>query len=95
LTWTRLLARDLLRPGDGLDFSIGFGPSFNNGSIGSRRPDRKSLGSHVLFHGSLELGHRITPRYEVSAYFDHSSNAGFAEKNESLNDAGFRLGIRF
>jgi lipid A 3-O-deacylase len=95
VTWTRPLARDVLRPGDGLEFSIGFGPSFNNGLIRSQRPDRKSLGSHVLFHGSLEFGYRITPRYEVSAYLDHSSNAGFAKRNESLNDAGFRFGIRF
>lgn len=95
LTWTWLLARDLLRSGDGVDFSIGIGPSFNNGLIRSRRPDRKSLGSHVLFHPSLELGYRLTPRYEVSAYFDHDSNAGFARANQSINDAGLRFGIRF
>lgn len=95
LTWTWLLARDLLRPGDGIDFSIGIGPSFNNGLIRSQRPDRKSLGSHVLFHPSLELGYRVTPRSEVSAYFDHDSNAGFARENQSINDAGLRFGIRF
>lgn len=95
LTWTWLLARNLLRPGDGIDFGIGFGPAFNNGLIHTRRPDRQSLGSHVLFHVSFELGYRITPRYEVSAFFDHSSNAGFARQNQSINDAGLRLGIRF
>lgn len=95
LTWTWLLAKNLLRPGDGLDFSIGIGPSFNNGLIRTSRPDRKSLGSHVLFHPSLELGYRITPRYEVSAYFDHDSDAGFARENQSINDAGLRFGLRF
>jgi lipid A 3-O-deacylase len=95
LVWTWLLARNLLRPGDGIDFSIGIGPSFNNGLIRSHQPDRKSLGSHILFHPSLELGYRITPRYQVSAYFDHDSNAGFARKNESINDAGLRFAIRF
>ncbi|HZU89798.1 MAG TPA: acyloxyacyl hydrolase [Stellaceae bacterium] len=95
LTWTRLVARDLLRPADGLEVSIGFGPSFNDGLIRSRQSDRKSLGSHVLFHVSFELGYRITPRSEVSAFFDHSSNAGFVRENESVNDAGFRFGIRF
>ncbi|MGH7096332.1 MAG: acyloxyacyl hydrolase [Stellaceae bacterium] len=95
LTWTWLLARNLLRSGDGIDFSIGIGPSFNNGLIRSTRPNRKSLGSHVLFHPSLELGYRITPRYEVSAYFDHVSNAGFARENQSINDAGLRFGFRF
>jgi hypothetical protein len=95
LTWTWLLARDLLRPGDGVDFSIGVGPSFNNGLIRSQRPDRKSLGAHVLFHPGLELGYRITPRCEVAAYFDHDSNAGLARENQSINDAGLRFGIRF
>lgn len=95
LTWTWLLARNLLRPDDGVDLGIGFGPAFNNGLIRTTQPDRKSLGSHVLFHVSFELGYRITPRYEVSAFFDHSSNAGFARENQSINDAGLRLGLRF
>jgi lipid A 3-O-deacylase len=95
LTWTWLLMRDLLRPGDGIDFGIGFGPSFNNGLIRSQRPDRQNLGSHVLFHASFELGYRITPRYQVSAFFDHDSNAGFARENQSINGAGFRFAIRF
>ena len=95
LTWTWLVARDLLRPGDGVDVGIGFGPSFNNGLIRSHRPDHESLGSHVLFHVSFELGYRITPRYEVAAFFDHDSNAGFAKENESINDAGLRFGVRF
>jgi lipid A 3-O-deacylase len=95
LTWTWLLARNLLRPGDGVDFGIGFGPSFNNGLIRSQLPDHENLGSQVLFHISAELGYRITPRYEVSAYFDHDSNAGLARDNQSINDAGLRFGIRF
>lgn len=95
LTWTWLLAHSLLRPGDGVDFGIGFGPSFNDGLIRAQRSDRKSLGSHVLFHVSFELGYRITPRYEVSAFFDHDSNAGLARENQSINDAGLRFGIHF
>ncbi|HJU15164.1 MAG TPA: acyloxyacyl hydrolase [Stellaceae bacterium] len=95
LTWTWLLAADLLRPGDGIDFGISFGPSFNDGLIRAQRSDRKSLGSHVLFRESFELGYRITPRYEVSAFFDHVSNGGLARENQSINDAGLRFGIRF
>lgn len=95
LTWTWLLARNLLRPGDGLEYGIGFGPAFNNGLIRTTRSDRQSLGSHVLFHVSFELGYRITPRYTVSAFLDHSSDAGFARENQSLNDAGLRFGFRF
>jgi hypothetical protein len=82
LTWTWLLARDLLRAGDGLDLGLSFGPSFNNGEIQASNPFvRESLGSHVLFRGSIELGYRITPRYEVSLFFDHESNAGLAKEN--------------
>jgi lipid A 3-O-deacylase len=95
LTWTPLSVRDLVRPGDGLEFDASFGPAFNNGLIRSQRPDRKSLGSHVLFRISFELGYRLTPRYEVSAFFDHASNAGFSRENQSINDAGLRFGIRF
>ena len=48
-TWTWLL------PGN-FTFGIFFGPEFNDGQIVSSRPDRKSLGSHVLFREALELG---------------------------------------
>lgn len=95
LTWTWQLVRNLLRPGDGVEFGIGFGPSFNNGLIRTERSDRQSLGSNVLFHVSFELGYRITPRYTVSAFFDHDSNAGLARENQSINDAGLRFGLRF
>jgi lipid A 3-O-deacylase len=95
LTWTWLLARDLINTGDGLDFGVSFGPSFNNGEIHATNPDRKSLGSNVLFRESFELGYRITPRWEVSLFFDHVSNAGFARYNQSINDAGLRFGVHF
>jgi lipid A 3-O-deacylase len=95
LTWTWLLFDNLLYPGDGLDFGYSFGPSFNDGLINSQRPDRKRLGSHVLFRESLELGYRFLPGYEVSAFIDHVSNGGLAKQNQSINDAGLRLGVKF
>jgi lipid A 3-O-deacylase len=95
LTWTWLLARDLFRTGDGIDVGIGFGPAFNNGKIRSPTVDRNSLGSNVLFHTSGELGYRLSPRYEVSLFFDHVSNAGLARENEGQNDAGVRFGISY
>lgn len=95
LTWTWMLRRNLLRPGDGIDLGITFGPSFNDGLIHSRRADRKSLGSHILFRVGAEVGYWLTPRYELSVFIDHDSNAGFAKENQSINDAGLRLGIKF
>jgi hypothetical protein len=94
-TWTWQLASSVLRPDDGITFGIFFGPGFNDGEIVATQPDRKSLGSHVLFREALELGYRINPVWEISAYIDHVSNAGFARYNQSLNDVGGRIGFRF
>ena len=94
-TWTWQLASNVLKPDDGITFGIFFGPSFNDGQIAATKPDRKSLGSNVLFRESLELGYRITPVYQISAYVDHVSNAGLARFNQSLNEVGGRFGVRF
>jgi hypothetical protein len=94
-TWTWLLASNVINPGDGFTFGIFFGPGFHDGDIRPKRPDRKALGSRVLFREALELGYRITPQYEISVYIDHVSNAGFARYNRSLNALGGRFGIRF
>jgi hypothetical protein len=95
MTWSWLLASDVINSGDGLTFGIFFGPGFNDGHLQPSGPDRKALGSHVLFRPAIEFGYRITPQYEISVYADHVSNAGFARFNQSLNEIGGRLGIRF
>lgn len=94
LVWTADLFSDVLRPQDGVFFDFGFGPAFNNGETDGR-DGYKALGSHVLFHESVDIGYRITPRYSVMLYFEHSSNAGLASRNQGLNNAGLRLGISF
>ena len=94
-TWTLQLVSNVLQPGDGITFGIFFGASFNDGQNVATKPNRKSLGSNALFRESLELGYRITPVYQISAYADHVSNAGLARSNQSLNEVGGRLGVRF
>jgi lipid A 3-O-deacylase len=94
LVWTADLFTDVLRPQDGVFFDFGFGPAFNNGEVDGG-DNHKALGSHVLFHESVDIGYRITPRYSVSLYFEHSSNAGLASRNQGLNNAGVRFGIGF
>jgi lipid A 3-O-deacylase len=94
-TWSWQLASNLLLPDDGIELSYFFGPGFNDGDIVGTAPDRKSLGSHVLFREAFDLGYRITQVYEISAHIDHVSNGGLAKQNESLNDVGVRLGIHF
>lgn len=94
-TWTWLLASNLLSPGDGVTFGIFFGPGFNDGEIRPTRPNRKALGSNILFREAIEFGYRITPQIELSVYADHVSNAGLARYNQSLNEVGGRIGIRY
>jgi lipid A 3-O-deacylase len=94
-TWTWQLARNVLQPNDGVVLGFFFGPGFNDGDIIGKKPDRKSLGSHVLFREALELGYRITPLVQISAFVDHVSNGGLAKQNEAINDVGVRFGFRF
>ena len=51
--------------------------------------------SNLLFREALELGYRINPVWQISAYIDHVSNAGTARYNQSINDVGARIGVRF
>jgi hypothetical protein len=95
LAWTvDLIVGGLLWPNHAVFFSFSFGPSFNNGHVHSNYT-HLSLGSNVLFRESVELGYRITPRWSLSVYFSHSSNAGLANDNAGLDDLGMRVGLHF
>jgi hypothetical protein len=94
-TWTWQLASNVVMPGDGVTLGIFFGPSFNDGDIIGKAPNKKSLGANVLFREAFELGYQITPAYTVSGFFDHVSNGGLAKQNQSINDVGVRFGFRF
>ena len=94
-TWSWQLLSNVVLPSDGVTFGIFFGPSFNDGELRTSNPNRKSLGSNVLFREAFEFGYRINPVYQVSLMFDHTSNAGLAKENQSINDFGLRLGVRF
>ena len=93
--WAWRLASNVLQPGDGIILGYFFGPGFNDGKISSPRSDRKSLGSHVLFREALDLGYEFAPGWQISAFVDHVSNGGLAKQNQSINDVGARLGLRF
>ncbi len=95
LTWTAELFSDVLWPHDCIFVSLGFGPAFNSGHTNTASSNHKSLGSNVLFHPSVEVGYWFNPRYSVSLYYEHSSNAGLASENEGLNNAGIRFGLGF
>jgi hypothetical protein len=92
LTWTVMLARDVLRPGDAIRFDYFFGGSINDGLHNRRLPDRKDLGGNLLFHVGAELGYQINPTWSVSLFIDHDSNADTAKRNQGLNSLGLRVG---
>ena len=94
-TWTWQLASNVAMPGDGIALSYFFGPAFNDGDIVAKKPNHKSLGSFVLFREAAELGYRINPVWQISAFIDHVSNGGLAKQNQSINDFGGRIGIAF
>ncbi len=96
LTWTADLdTGGWLWPDHAVFLGIGVGPAFNNGHIHSIANDHLALGSNALFHGSLELGYRVTPQWSLSVYFEHSSNAGLARENAGLDNLGMRVGWHF
>jgi lipid A 3-O-deacylase len=95
-TWTMQLVSHVLAGDDGVFVSLGGGGAFNDGHANPvAEADRKALGSNVLFHVTGELGYRFSRRWSLAFYYEHSSNAGFERYNQSLNDAGLRIALRF
>jgi len=71
------------------------GLSVNNGRRDTDDPDRKSLGSPVLFRLGAALGYNLTEQVNVSIQYEHMSNAYLANENEGMDNVGLRLGYRF
>ena len=87
------------RPGwgrnDGFFIDPAVGGSVNDGKISTTDPNRKSMGSHVLFREGLDLGYRFNSMVSLSSFIDHSSNAGIANRNEGITNFGMRVGFKF
>lgn len=90
LTWTWDIT-------DGLFLDFSFGGTVHDGWLDSHEPDpdRRLMGSRLLFRESLELGYRFLDHHSLSLMLDHASNAGLAEKNQGNDDVGLRYGYRF
>jgi lipid A 3-O-deacylase len=89
LTWELPLAST------GLFVDGNLGLSVNNGRRDTDDPDRKSLGSPVLFRLGAALGYNLTEKVNVSLQYEHMSNAYLANENEGMDNLGLRLGYRF
>jgi lipid A 3-O-deacylase len=76
-------------------FSTGLGLTLHTGKLDTDSPDRKSLGSRVLFRIPIEVGLAIDRHHHLSLAFDHMSNAGLASPNEGLDTLGVVYGYRF
>lgn len=81
----------------GLFFGLGLGAAVHDGEIGGSGadPDRKWLGSRVLFHIPVEIGLHLDAHNDVSVYFEHTSNAYTQTYNEGMDRLGVRYGYRF
>jgi len=79
----------------GLFFGTGLGAAVHDGLLAPTDPDRKALGSRVLFHIPVEVGLIFHERHSLSIFFEHMSNANTRPYNEGLDDIGVRYGYRF
>ena len=79
----------------GIFFGVGLGGAVHNGLLDPTDPDKKALGSRVLFHIPFEIGLRLDDRRSISVYFEHMSNGFLAQSNEGLDSIGVRYGYRF
>ncbi len=79
LTW--MLGWDLF-------FTTGLGLALHNGETDTDNPERKSLGSPVLFRIPLEFGYVMNRRHRIIFAFDHISNAYLASENEGMDSLG-------
>jgi lipid A 3-O-deacylase len=79
----------------GLFFGLGLGAAIHDGELGGSDPDRKWLGSRVLFHIPVEVGYHLDEHNDLSVYFEHMSNAYTQKYNEGMDRIGVRYGYRF
>ena len=79
----------------GFLINLGAGLAIHDGERDTNDPNRKSLGSRVLFRIPIELGFELSPNYRLFVSFDHVSNAYLFRPNEGMDTLGIRLGYRF
>jgi lipid A 3-O-deacylase len=79
---------------DSVFAEFSFGGAIHDGKLDSTDPNRKELGSRVLFHAAASIGIMVGETTSISLYVDHISNAGIEEHNEGLETAGIRIGFR-
>ncbi len=95
LTWRGRPWWPLLALPEGLFIAGSLGGGVHDGHRNAAPPDRKLLGSRLLFRESIEAGYQLTRRLSLSVMLDHESNAGLASHNQGLTNLGVRVGVAF
>ena len=95
LTWRGRPWHRLLTLPEGLFVAGSLGGGIHDGHLNSGPPDRKLLGSRLLFRESVEAGYQLTQRVSLSVMLDHLSNADLATHNQGLTNFGVRIGVTF
>ncbi len=95
LTWSGRPWRSLLALPEALFIAGSFGGAIHDGHLNAAPPERKRLGSRLLFRESAEVGYQLTRGLSVSITLDHLSNAGLVTRNQGLTDFGVRVGCQF
>jgi lipid A 3-O-deacylase len=95
LTWRGRPWGQLLTLPEGLFVAGSLGGGLHDGHLHAGPPDRKLLGSRLLFRESVEAGYQLTRRVSLSVMLDHLSNAYLAAPNQGLTNVGARLGVTF
>ena len=95
LTWSGRPWHRLLTLPEGLFVAGSLGGGLHDGHLNSGPPDRKLLGSRLLFRESVEAGYQLTHRVSLSVMLDHVSNAWLAAHNQGLTNVGARIGVTF
>ena len=88
VTWERELQSHLI-------INFGIGIAVHNGELDNIDPNKKALGSRVLFHIPVEFGYKLSNPYRIFFFFDHVSNANLSSPNEGMDTLGIRVGYRF
>jgi lipid A 3-O-deacylase len=95
LTWSGRPWHPLLALPEGLFVAGSLGGGVHDGYRNTTLPERKSLGSRLLFRESVEAGYQLTRQVSLSVMLDHVSNAGLAPHNPGLTNVGARIGLTF
>jgi lipid A 3-O-deacylase len=79
----------------GIFIDIGLGATLHNGELETSDPEKKELGSRVLFRIPIEIGYALNKHHRLLITFENISNAYLANPNEGMDSLGLRYGYRF